>query len=61
MDVTSVRGFVGNKLSFAEVSAHDGVKMAAGMAPEDVVAIISASGFSLYIFVNGVTATVIQF
>ncbi len=44
MDVKSVRGFVGNKLSFSEVSASDGVKMAAEMAPEDVVSIITASG-----------------
>ena len=44
MDVKSVRGFVGNKLSFSDVSAKDGVKIAAGMAPEDVVAIIGASG-----------------
>ena len=44
MDVTTVRGFVGNKLSFSDVSASEGVKMAAGMAPEDVVSIITASG-----------------
>jgi len=44
MDVKSVRGFVGNKLSFSDVSAADGVKMASGMDAEDVLAIISASG-----------------
>ena len=44
MDVKSVHGFVGNKLSFSEVSAKDGVNMASEMAPEDVVAIIGASG-----------------
>ena len=44
MDVQSVRGFVGNKLSFSDVSARDGVKMAAAMAPEDVVSIVTASG-----------------
>jgi len=44
MDVKAVRGFVGNKLSFSDVSAKDGVKIASGMAPEDIVAIIGASG-----------------
>lgn len=44
MDVKTVHGFVGNKLSFSEVSAKDGVKMASEMAAEDVVAIIGASG-----------------
>ena len=44
MDVKTVRGFVGNKLSFADVSADEGLKMAAGMAAEDVIAIIDASG-----------------
>ncbi|HEY0281090.1 MAG TPA: NADH-ubiquinone oxidoreductase-F iron-sulfur binding region domain-containing protein [Rhizomicrobium sp.] len=44
MDVKTVRGFVGNKLSFADVSAEEGLKMAASMAAEDIIAIIDASG-----------------
>jgi len=44
MDVKAIRGFVGNKLSFADVSAEEGLKMAATMAAEDVIAIIRASG-----------------
>lgn len=44
MDVTSVRGFVGNKLSFSDISAREALAQAASMWDEDVVAIISASG-----------------
>jgi [NiFe] hydrogenase diaphorase moiety large subunit len=44
MDPRSVHGFVGNKLSFSEVTPMDGVAMAAEMAGEDVLAIIGASG-----------------
>ena len=44
MDVMSVRGFAGNKLSFSDIAAGEALKMAAGMADEDVVAIIAASG-----------------
>lgn len=44
MDPKTVRGFVGNKLSFSEVAPQDGMRMAADMAPEDVMAIIGASG-----------------
>jgi len=44
MDVKAVRGFVGNKLTFDDVSAKDGMKIASEMAPEDVLAIVGASG-----------------
>lgn len=44
MDVKSVRGFVGNKLSFADIAPQDAVKMVAEMDGEDVLAIIHASG-----------------
>jgi [NiFe] hydrogenase diaphorase moiety large subunit len=44
MDVKAVRGFVGNKLTFADFSAKDGMTIASQMSPEDVVAIIGASG-----------------
>ncbi len=44
MDLKAIRGFVGNKLSFADVSVNEGLKMSAAMAAEDVIAIIRASG-----------------
>ena len=44
MDVKAIRGFVGNKLSFAEVSADNGLKMAATVSAEDLIAMVRASG-----------------
>ena len=44
MDLKAIRGFVGNKLSFADVSVNEGLKMSAAMAAEDIIAIIRASG-----------------
>ena len=44
MDVKAVRGFIGNKLTFAEVSADNGLKMAATVSAEDLIAMIRASG-----------------
>jgi [NiFe] hydrogenase diaphorase moiety large subunit len=44
MDVKAIRGFIGNKLTFAEVSADNGLKMAATVSAEDLIAMIRASG-----------------
>ena len=44
MDVKSVRGYVGNKLSFESVSADAGLKRAAGMTADEVIAAVAASG-----------------
>jgi [NiFe] hydrogenase diaphorase moiety large subunit len=44
MDVKSVRGYVGNKLSFESVSADSGLKKAAGMTADEILSVVAASG-----------------
>lgn len=44
MDVQSVRGFVGNRLSFESVNADNGLKRAAGMTSDEIMAQLTASG-----------------
>ena len=44
MDVKSVRGFVGNKLSFESVSADAGLKKAADMTADEIISQVTASG-----------------
>jgi len=44
MDVKTVHGFVGNKLSFAGASADAGLKLAEAMDAEALIAKVGASG-----------------
>jgi [NiFe] hydrogenase diaphorase moiety large subunit len=44
MDVKSVRGHVGNKLSFESVSADAGLKRAVNMTADEIIAVVGSSG-----------------
>ncbi|MGB8600593.1 MAG: NADH-ubiquinone oxidoreductase-F iron-sulfur binding region domain-containing protein, partial [Rhizomicrobium sp.] len=44
MDVQSVLGFVGNKLSFESVNADNGLKKSEHMTSDEIIALIAASG-----------------
>ena len=44
MDTKKIQSFVGNKLSYSEVSKDAGLKAAKGMTPEKIIELVSASG-----------------